>query len=525
MTVYRSPLPDVVIPDITLTSLVLAPASTHPDRLALVDGSDGREFTYAQVNRITHRMAGGFAVRGVRPGTVVALMAPNCPEYAFVFHAVALAGGTLTTINPTYTAEEVRFQLLDSGASHLVVPGAFLSVAQDAITGTRVDDLIVIGEVPDGAAGVTGVTALAEVDAEPIEQVSVDPRTHIVVMPYSSGTTGLPKGVMLTHRNLVANVLQIVEPLVLPDPQDQVALAVLPFFHIYGMQVLMNSLLANGKTIVTMPRFDLARALQLIAERSVTRFFVVPPIALALAKHPMIDDYDLSSLRYIMSGAAPLGADIQEAAARRLGCFFSQGYGMTELSPVSHVSDPRGSTAGSSGRPIPNTEARLVDPATLSDVVAGEVGELWVRGPQVMVGYLNNPQATADMITSDGWLRTGDLAVVDDSGSLTVVDRLKELIKVNAFQVAPAELEALLLTHPDIVDAAVIGIPDSESGEVPKAYVVVRPGQSLTAEQVQDFVRQHVATYKQVRVVEFVESVPKSASGKILRRMLRDASR
>ncbi len=521
VTVYRSSLPDVVIPDTTLTPLVLAPAQSQPERLAFVDGSDGRTFTYAETHRIVHRMAGGFQARGVRPGVVVALMAPNCPEYAFVFHAVALAGGTLTTINPTYTEEEVRYQLLDSGAAHLVVPEAFLPVAQSATTGTSVDDLIVMGV----GSGTPGITALADVDAEPIEQVPVDVHTHVVVMPYSSGTTGLPKGVMLTHRNLVANVLQVSEPLALTDPLDQVALAVLPFFHIYGMQVLMNSLLANGKTIITMPRFDLARALQLIQEQAVTRFFVVPPIALALAKHPIIDDYDLSSLRYVMSGAAPLGADVQEAAARRLGCTFSQGYGMTELSPVSHLSDPRGAADGTSGTPIPNTQARLVDPETLADVVAGEVGELWVRGPQVMSGYLNNPQATADMITPDGWLRTGDLAVVDEHGNMTVVDRLKELIKVNAFQVAPAELEALLLTHPDINDAAVIGVPDAECGEVPKAFVVVRPGATLSAEQVQDFVRQHVATYKQVRFVEFVESVPKSASGKILRRMLRDANR
>jgi 4-coumarate--CoA ligase len=516
VTVYHSPWPDVVIPDVALTGIVLAPAQTHPDRVALVDGSDGREFTYGDAHRIVHRMAGGFQVRGVRPGTVVALMAPNCPEYAFVFHAVAVAGGTLTTINPAYTAEEVRFQLLDSGASIIVVPAAFLPTARDAMEGTSVSDVIVIGDAE------AGTTSLSEVDTDPIDQVPIDAATHVVVMPYSSGTTGLPKGVMLTHRNLVANVLQISDPLAFTDEDDRVALAVLPFFHIYGMQVLMNGLLANGKAIVTLPRFDLARVLELIQERAVTRFFVVPPIALAMAKHPVIDNYDLSSLRYVMSGAAPLGADVQEAAAARLGCVFSQGYGMTELSPVAFLSDLAHPAAGASGRAIPNTEGRLVDPQTLTDVPRGEVGELWIRGPQVMVGYLNNPEATNDMITPDGWLRTGDLAVVDADDNMTVVDRLKELIKVKGFQVAPAELEALLLTHPSIMDAAVIGVPDEEAGEVPKAFIVVRPGDDLSADHVQDFVSQHVATYKQVRVVEFVDSVPKSASGKILRRMLRD---
>ena len=303
---------------------------------------------------------------------------------------------------------------------------------------------------------------------------------------------------------------------------DEVALAVLPFFHIYGMQVLMNGLLAQGVTIITVPRFDLEQVLGLIQDQRVTRFFAVPPIVLALAKHPLVDSYDLSSLRQIFSGAAPLSAELALEAGARVGCEVVQGYGMTEMSPVSHLTPPGQFKAGTCGVTVPNAECRIVDPVTGADQPVDGEGELWVRGPMVMKGYLNNPEATALTVDADGWLHTGDIGAIDADGHMTIVDRVKELIKVKGFQVAPAELEALLLTHPSIADAAVIGIPDEESGEVPRAFIVVKPQQSLTADEVTDFTRQHVATYKVVHDVVFTEAIPKSASGKILRRMLRD---
>ena len=296
----------------------------------------------------------------------------------------------------------------------------------------------------------------------------------------------------------------------------------LPFFHIYGMQVLMNGLLAQGVTIITVPRFDLEQVLGLIQDQRVTRFFAVPPIVLALAKHPLVDSYDLSSLRQIFSGAAPLSAELALEAGARVGCEVVQGYGMTEMSPVSHLTPPGQFKAGTCGVTVPNAECRIVDPVTGADQPVDGEGELWVRGPMVMKGYLNNPEATALTVDADGWLHTGDIGAIDADGHMTIVDRVKELIKVKGFQVAPAELEALLLTHPSIADAAVIGIPDEESGEVPRAFIVVKPQQSLTADEVTDFTRQHVATYKVVHDVVFTEAIPKSASGKILRRMLRD---
>ncbi len=514
MIVHRSPFADVEIPDVTVTEHVLRWADRVPDRPALVDGPTGRSYTYAQLAMMIRSFAGGLAARGLGPGDTIALMAPNIPEYAVAFHGAAVAGVAVSTLNPTYTAEEVRFQLRDSGAVLLITIAMFVDVAKEAAEGTAVEDIVVIGEAPEGTLPVTALLG------EPMAQVPVDTREHVVVLPYSSGTTGFPKGVMLTHRNLVANLVQIESGLAVED--DEVALAVLPFFHIYGMQVLMNGLLAQGITIITLPRFDLEQALGIIQEKRVTRFFAVPPIVLALAKHPLVDDYDLSSLKQVFSGAAPLSAELALEAGNRIACEVVQGYGMTEMSPVSHLTPQGQFKAGTSGVTVPNAECRIVDPITGEDQPAGGEGELWVRGPMVMKGYLNNPEATAATIDADGWLHTGDVGFIDDDGHLTVVDRVKELIKVKGFQVAPAELEALLLTHPAVADAAVIGVPDDEAGELPRAFVVLKPGQELAATDITDFTREHVATYKVIHDVVFTDAIPKSPSGKILRRMLRD---
>jgi acyl-CoA synthetase (AMP-forming)/AMP-acid ligase II len=512
MIIHRSPMPDVEIPDTTVTQHVLRMAGTFPDRPALIDGPSGRSYTYTQLSDMIHRFAGGLAARGFGPGDTLGLMAPNVPEYAIVFHGVAVAGGTVTTINPTYGADEVRFQLQDAGATMLITIGMFAETAKAAIEGTGVSEVLTL----DGAEGTGNALALL---GEPIEQVPVDLDEAVVVLPYSSGTTGLPKGVMLTHRNLVANMCQSEPCFTVRD--HEVLLSFLPFFHIYGMQVLMNLGLSFGGTVVTMPRFDLQQALELTQQHQVTRFYAVPPVVLALAKHPLVDQYDLSSVLQVFSGAAPLGAELAAEAAARVGCEVVQGYGMTELSPISHCTPEGNFQPGSSGVTVSNTEIRLVDPDTGDDRGVGERGELWVRGPQVMKGYLNNESATRDTIDDDGWLHTGDIAIVDEHHHVTIVDRLKELIKVKGFQVPPAELEALIITHPKVADIAVIGVPDDEAGELPKAFVVLQPGAELTTEELQAFVAEHVASYKQIKIVEFVESIPKSPSGKILRRMLR----
>ncbi|MCP4869621.1 MAG: 4-coumarate--CoA ligase family protein [Proteobacteria bacterium] len=505
--ILRSTKPDPVVPDLTVTQYILQRADELGDKAAFIEGTSGREVTYAAFAHGVKALAGGLQARGVGPGTTWALMAPNVPEYAMVFHALAWAGATVTTLNPTYGAEEIAFQLKDSGATTIVTVGLFEETARSAAEQAGLEQVLLLE------------SDLAGLMSEPLaEQVPVSLTEHVVVLPYSSGTTGFPKGVMLTHRNLVANLEQFFGHL--PLGSDETCYAVLPFFHIYGMQILMNAMIARGGTVVTVPRFDLVQMLELTQTHGITRLFLVPPIVLALAKHPIIDKYDLSSVRQIFSGAAPLGGEIAEAAARRLDCTVGQGYGMTELSPVTHSVEDGDYKASSVGTLVAGTEARVVDDEG-NDVEPGSPGEIWVRGPQVMKGYLNNPDATAITIDADGWLHTGDVATVDADGHTFIVDRLKELIKYKGFQVPPAELEALLITHSDVADVAVIGIPDEDAGELPKAFVVRAPGSDVDAGTLQAFVADHVSTYKRVRQVEFIDAIPKSASGKILRRELR----
>jgi acyl-CoA synthetase (AMP-forming)/AMP-acid ligase II len=514
--VIRSPFGDIQVPDGELTPFVLERAATFGERPALIDGPSGRRITYAQLGGLVARCAGGLARRGLRRGDAVGIFSPNLPEYAVVFHGVALAGGTSTTVNPLYTEEELAFQLRDAGARFLVTVPALLERALPAAQHAGVEEVFVIG----GEGAATPFAALLD-GAASAPAIELDPAAALVSLPYSSGTTGLPKGVMLTHRNLLANVVQVQS--VRPFAPGDVALGILPFFHIYGQLVFLNLALREGVTVVTMPRFDLEQYLSLSEEHRATVGYVAPPLVLALAKQPAVDEYDLSSLRWLLSGAAPLDAELQRACAERLGCDVVQGYGLTETSPVTNAT-PLGMPArpGSIGPLLPGTEARIVDVATGEDVPAGERGELLIRGPQVMKGYLNNEQATAAAL-EDGWLHTGDVAAVDGDGWFSIVDRIKELIKYKGYQVAPAELEAVLLTHSAVADACVIGIPDEEAGEIPKGFVALQG--AATADELIDYVAARVAPYKKIRLLETIDAIPKSPSGKILRRVLVERER
>jgi acyl-CoA synthetase (AMP-forming)/AMP-acid ligase II len=516
--IVTSPHPDIQIPDVPLHELVLADAGRRADASALVDGPSGRTLTYGQLAGGVRRVAAGLAARGLGKGDVFAIHSPNLPEYALAFYGVCAAGGVNTTISPLYTVDELTFQLRDAGARFLLTVPPFLDRALAAAGAAGVEEVFVLGE----AEGATPFSSLLTAGDTP-PAVEFDTATDLVSLPYSSGTTGLPKGVMLTHRNLVANLAQC-RPVLVSREGDRL-IAVLPFFHIYGQVVLMAAALWQGATLVTMPRFDLEDFLRILQEQHITQGYLVPPIVLALAKHPMVDKYDLSPLRFIMSGAAPLDADLELACAGRLDCDVMQGWGLTETSPVltTNAGAPLGVRHGSVGVLLPNTELRVVDPATGADVGRNDDGELVARGPQVMKGYLNSPQATADMLDPDGWLHTGDLGHVDDDGYVYVVDRVKELIKYKGLQVAPAELEAVLLAHPAVADVAVVPSPDEEAGEVPKAFVVART--PLEPEEVMAFVAERVAPYKRLRRVEFVDEIPKSLSGKILRRVLIERDR
>jgi acyl-CoA synthetase (AMP-forming)/AMP-acid ligase II len=514
----RSPFPDVEIPDVPLSDFVLARAGELGDKPALIDGPSGRTITYAELAESVRAVAAGLAERGFGKGDIFAHYAPNLPEYAVAFLAVATVGGVNTTANPLLTADELAAQLRDCGARLLVTVPDRLETASAAAERVGVEEIFVYGE----ADGATPFASLLQALGEP-PHVAIDPAEDLVALPYSSGTTGLPKGVMLTHRNLVANVCQTIAHQRVRE--DDRVIAALAFFHIYGLVVLMNMPLYRRATIVTMPRFELPEFLRVVQQYRITRAWVAPPIVLALAKEPLVDEFDLSSLEFMLSGAAPLSAELEVACGKRLGCRMLQGYGLTETSPTTHSvpDDLAGQMPGSIGPAVPNTECRIVDVLTGEDAPAGGRGELCIRGPQVMKGYLNNPEATARTVDPDGWLHTGDVARVDEQGSVRIVDRVKELIKYKGYQVAPAELEGLLLTHPAIADAAVIGLPDEEAGEVPKAFVV--PSGPLTPEEVSAFVAEHVAPYKKVRAVELVDEIPKSPSGKVLRRVLIDRER
>ena len=513
--IFRAPEPPVDIPDVALTPFLLEGAAHRGDNAALVDGLTGRVLTYRDWAEGVRKVATGLAARGFRKGDVFAIYSPNVLEYAIVFHAVSLLGGINTTISPLYTVGELSAQLRDSGARYLVTVPGCVEKAEQAARASGVTEVFVFGETGRG----TPFGSLFAEGAPPA--VEIDPREDVVAIPYSSGTTGLPKGVMLTHYNLVANLVQSAAVFDVHD--GDVMLGVLPFFHIYGMTVIMNLALHVGATVVILQRFDLEQCLRVIQDYRVTFANVVPPIVLALGKSPLVDQYDLSCLRGLFSGAAPLKENLASAVSARLGCHVVQGYGMTETSPVTHSGRGGGRTrCASIGPPVPNTEAKVVDPATRAELGPREEGEICVRGPQVMKGYLNRPADTAAMIDEDGWLHTGDIGFADERGDFFVVDRLKELIKYKGMQIAPAELEAVLLGHALIADAAVIPVPDEEAGEVPKAFVVLKG--DLTTAEILAYVAARVAPYKKLRSVEIIDAIPKSPSGKILRRILAERS-
>jgi acyl-CoA synthetase (AMP-forming)/AMP-acid ligase II len=523
--IFHSPLPDVAIPDTALTPFLLRHAQLLRDKPALIDGSNGHTYSYAELARAVRQVGANLAQRGFTPGDVLAVYSPNSPEYVIALLGVWSIGGVVTTINPLATADDLVYQLKDSGAQYLLTAPEQMERVTRATQQAPMRAIFTVVEM----AGVTPFAALLTGTAEPPEPPS-SLSQNVAALLYSSGTTGLPKGVMLTHRNLVANICQL-QPLMRVTEDDTVINA-MPFFHAAGWVILFHMSLANGCTIVTLPRFELEAFLRACQDYGVTRTLVVPPVIVALAKQPIVDSYDLSMLTTLQVGAAPLGEEVARACAERVGCLVQQLYGLTETSPITHANpeDQVRNKLAAVGPCVPNTEAKLVDLGTGAELGIREQGEICVRGPQVMLGYLNRPQATAQVIDGDGWFHTGDVGYADEDGYFYIVDRVKELIKYNAYQVAPAELEAVLLSHPAIADAAVIPSLDQQTGEVPKAFIVLKgqDGQQeagITPEEIMAYVAERVAPYKKVRRVEFIDAIPKTASGKILRRMLVERER
>ncbi|WP_316741914.1 4-coumarate--CoA ligase family protein [Streptomyces sp. MK7] len=519
---FRSEYADVTPVDLPIHDAVLGRAADFGDHPALIDGTDGTTLTYEQLDRLHRRLAAALAATGVRKGDVLALHSPNTIAFPTAFYAATRAGASVTTVHPLATPEEFAKQLRDSAARWIITVSPLLDSARRAAElAGGIRQILVCDSAPGHRSLIDMLGSTA-----PEPHIDLDPAEDIAALPYSSGTTGTPKGVMLTHRQIATNLAQL-EPAVTTGPGDRI-LAVLPFFHIYGLTALMNAPLRRGATVVVLPRFDLETFLAAIETHRITGLYVAPPIVLALAKHPAVARYDLSCLTYVISAAAPLDAALARACSERLHLPpIGQAYGMTELSPGTHVvplDRLHDAPAGTVGRLIAGTEMRIVsldDPD--KDLGTGEPGEILIRGPQIMKGYLGRPDATAQLIDTDGWLHTGDVGHIDEDGWLFVVDRVKELIKYKGFQVAPAELEAQLLTHPGIADAAVIGAYNEDGNEIPHAFVVRGPtADGLDENEIMLYVAERVAPYKRIRRVTFIDTVPRAASGKILRRELRE---
>nr|AWJ58442.1 4-coumarate CoA ligase [Boehmeria nivea] len=526
--IFRSKLPDIFIPkELPLHTYCLGNKSPEgAQRPCLINGPTGEVYTYAEVDVGARRVASGLNKLGVGKGDVVMVLLPNCPEFVLTFLGASYRGAVTTAANPFFTPAEILKQAKASGAKLVVTMASYYDKVKD-IKNENEDMVIVCIDTPV-PEGCVHFSAVSGADEREMPEAEIEP-DDVVALPYSSGTTGLPKGVMLTHKGLVTSVAQQVdgENPNLHYSQNDVVLCVLPLFHIYSLNSVLLCGLRAGAAVLIMPKFEIGALLALVERHRVSVAPIVPPIVLAIARHPGLDAHDLSSLRVLKSGGAPLGKELEDTVRAKFpNVTLGQGYGMTEAGPVLTMSlafakEPFEVKAGACGTVVRNAEMKIVDPETGSSLPRNQPGEICIRGDQIMKGYLNNREATQNTIDKEGWLHTGDIGFVDDDDELFIVDRLKELIKYKGFQVAPAELEALLLTHPKISDAAVVPMKDEAAGEVPVAFVVKSKDSEVTEDEIKQFISKQVVFYKRINRVFFIEAIPKSPSGKILRKDLR----
>lgn len=528
--VFRSKLPDIPISDhLPLHTYCFENVSGFGDRPCLIVGSANKVYSFADTDLISRRTAAGLTNLGIRKGDVVMVLLQNCAEFVFSFMGASMIGAITTTANPFYTTSEIFKQFNASKAKLIITKSNYVDKLRPpagAHPKIGVDFQVITIDKPP--ADCLNFSVLSEANENDAPIVSIHPDDP-VALPFSSGTTGLPKGVVLTHRSLITSVAQQVDG---ENPNlhlttNDVVLCVLPLFHIYSLNSVLLCSLRAGAGVLLMEKFEIGSLLGLIEKHRVTVAAVVPPLVLALAKNRTVAEFDLSSIRMVLSGAAPLGKELEEALRSVLPqAIFGQGYGMTEAGPVLTMSlgfakQPFPTKSGSCGSVVRNAELKVIDPDTGRSLGHNQPGEICIRGRQIMKGYLNDSEATSATIDVDGWLHTGDIGYVDDHEEVFIVDRLKEIIKFKGFQVPPAELEALLVSHSSIADAAVVSQKDDAAGEVPVAFVVCSNGSELTEEAVKEFIAKQVVFYKKLHKVYFVHAIPKSPSGKILRKDLR----
>ncbi|XP_062078641.1 4-coumarate--CoA ligase CCL1-like [Humulus lupulus] len=525
--IFRSKLPDIYIPDhLPLHTYCFEKVSQFNDRPCLIDGNTGEIFTYADVHLTSRKVAAGLHKLGIKQGDVIMLLLRNCPEFVYAFLAASHIGAIVTTANPFYTPAEVAKQAASSKTKLVITLSGYLDKVKD-FTGGESGVKVMCVDAPAADSECLHFSELKQADEGEIPAVDIQP-DDVVALPYSSGTTGLPKGVMLTHRGMVTGVAQQVDG---DNPnwyfhENDVILCVLPVFHVYCLNAILLCGIRVGAAILIMQKFETNKMLELIEKFKITIAPVVPPIALTVAKCPDLHRYDLSSIRTVMTGGAPMGKDLEDAVKDKLpNATLGQGYGMTEAECLSlclaFAKEPFPTKSGTCGTILRNAEMKIVDPDTGASLPRNQPGEICIRGKQVMKGYFNDSEATKATIDERGWLHTGDIGFIDNDDELFIVDRLKELIKYKGFQVAPAELESMLIAHPNISDAAVVPMKDEAAGEVPVAFVVRSNGSKVTEDDIKQYISKQVVFYKRISKVFFIEEIPKSPSGKILRKILK----